>query len=130
MNEINLDIIFLQETMFSCDQELLFFAKIKLGWEICASDAVGMSGVLLTGWNPNMVRYKDFLSQASILVKERFKGSEIPLSFLNCYGPYNNREVFWNAIVDGGIFNHPKLIIVGDLKFNLLDLIFGAEKSV
>ena len=40
---------------------------------------------------------------------------------LNYYGPYQNRDLFWDAAVEGGIFNHPNLIIAVDLNFTLSD---------
>ena len=73
---------------------LLAFSKLLYGWEFCAIDVVGLSGGLLTGWNPHSVRCKVFETIAGILVNARFHGSPTSFSILNCYGPYSNREAF------------------------------------
>ena len=41
------------------------------------------------------------------------------LSILNCYGPYHNRDSFWNAAASGGLLSLPNLILAGDLNLTL-----------
>ena len=41
------------------------------------------------------------------------------LSILNCYGPYHNRDSFWNAVASGGLLSLPNLILAGDLNLTL-----------
>ena len=88
------DMILLQETM--CDHVSAFslFAKLRSGWESCALDAHGISGGLLTGWNPHLTRCKAYHSFVGILIKARFKGLDFVYYILNCYGPYSNRAFF------------------------------------
>ena len=74
------------------------------------------------GWDPLVARCKDFVSTTGILVKVCLRGLITELAYLNYYGPYLNREIFWDDAVDGGIFNHPNFLIVGDLNFTLLDV--------
>ena len=62
---------------------------------------MGLCGGLLTGWNPKVLKVRDFLTFASILVEASYRGFVVSLSCLNCYGPYHDREVFWEAIMDG-----------------------------
>ena len=52
-----------------------------------------------------MCRVKAFHNVASILVEDFFMGSTCSLSFLNCYGPYLNRELFWEAVIVLGSSN-------------------------
>ena len=84
----NPDMILIQETMCCFSQSFLLFSKLKLGWEFCASDASGLSGGLLAGWNPFMVRCKAFSSLAGIILKANIKGLSEVFTIINYYGPY------------------------------------------
>ena len=88
------DIILLQETMNSSYPALLAFSKLCPSWEFCAISSSGLSGGILSGWNPHIVKCKAFHTVAGILLKEQFRGSSISLSILNCYGPYHHRDAF------------------------------------
>ena len=66
-------------------------------------------------WNPLSVRCHAFETVAEILVKARFHGLSAPLAILNCYGPYRNRELFWEKSIIGGLLNTPNLILGRDL---------------
>jgi len=37
------------------------------------------------------------------------------LSFLNMYGPCQDRKIFWEALENAGILSHKDLILAGDL---------------
>ena len=84
------DLILFQETMCSSYPTLLAFLKLMPNREFCATSASGLSGGLLTAWNPHLVRCRAFETVVGILVKERFWGLSTPLAILNCYGPYRN----------------------------------------
>ena len=105
--------------MCSTYQSLLAFSKLMPNWEFCATSGSGLSGDLLIAWNPLLVRCLDFETIAGILVKERFHGLSNPLAILNCYGPYRNRELFWEKSLRGGLLNTPNLILGGDLNLTL-----------
>ena len=92
-------------------------------------DSQGLSRGLLTGSNRHLTRSKDFHSYARILIKARFKGLDSVFSIMNCYGPYSNKNIFWDCVVAGGIFNYPNLILDGDLNFTLSDLEVWGEKT-
>ena len=119
LDEVHPDLIFLQETMCSRYQTLQNFAKIYLKWEYYATDSLGIFGGLLTGWKLVLVHCKEFNTVAGILVSVRFRGSTYFWNCLNCYAPYQNREVFWNAAVEERIVNLQNLIIAGDLNFTI-----------
>ena len=53
-----------------------------------------------------------FASLFSIEMKESF-------CFMNIYGPYLDRERFWNNIFSLNCLKNSKLIIGGDLNFSL-----------
>ena len=66
-----------------------------------------------------------------ILVKASFKGFNSIFSILNCYGPYSNRDYFWNNVLAGGIFDPPNIILVGDLNFTISDAkIWGSKARI
>ena len=56
---------------------------------------------------------------AGILLKAMIWGSSFSLSILNCYGPYQDHENFWNTMAIGGLLSLPNLILVGDLNLTL-----------
>ena len=109
------DIILLQETMNSSYPALLAFSKLGPGWEFCAINSSSLSGGILSGWNPHIVKCKAFCTVAGILLKAQFRGSSISLSILNCYGPYHHRDAFWNSMARSGLLSLPNLILVGDM---------------
>ena len=88
LSDLRPDMILLQETMYCHAQSLYLFSKLKPRWELYASDASGLFGGLLAGWDPHLVCCKDFSSLASILLKANFKGLAETLTVINCYGPY------------------------------------------
>ena len=44
---------------------------------------------------------------------------DIPLDVLNYYGPYKNREKFWELVQRSGFLSSPNLILGGDLNLTL-----------
>ena len=113
------DLILLQETMTCSHPSILSFSKLRPGWEYCAVSSTGLSGGLLAAWNPSCFRVKAFKTTAGILLKAQVRGSPQVFTLLNCYGPYTNREQFWNLVDRGGLLNQPNLILAGDLNLTL-----------
>ena len=95
---------------------------MKSGWEFYAIDALGLSGGILSAWNPCLVRCKAYHSFAGILLSANFKALDSVFSIVNYYVPYANRTTFWDTAVAGGIFNFPNLILAGDLNFTISSL--------
>ena len=111
------DVVLLQETMTSSYLALFAFSKLFPGWEFCALSSKGLSGGILSGWNPKLLKCKSFHIAAGILLKASIRGSSFKLSILNCYGPYLNRDSFWSVVAIGGLLSLPNLILAGDLNF-------------
>ena len=88
------DFVLFQETMTNSYPALFAFSKICPGWEFCALNSNGLSGGILSGWNPKLIKCKAFHTAAGILLNASIRGSSLILSILNCYGPYLNREAF------------------------------------
>ena len=81
--------------------------------------ATGLSGGLLSAWNPHKVRCRAFHNCARILLQASFRGLTYPLTILNIYGPYKNREPFWENALTSGFLSTPNLILGGDLNLTL-----------
>ena len=88
------DLILLQETMCSDLPALLSFSKILPSWEYCAISARGLSGGLLSAWNPLIVKCRAYHTFAGILLQAHFRGLSNPIHVLNVYGPYEYRIPF------------------------------------
>ena len=93
-SDLRPDMILIQETMCCYSQSLFLFSKLKPGWEFYASNAFGLSGGLLAGWDPHLVHCKAFSSMAGIILKANFKGPAETFTVINCYGPYSQRTTY------------------------------------
>jgi hypothetical protein len=86
-------------------------------WNFCAVDSIGLSGGLLSAWNPKKSNFDAFLTPAGILLDGFAKVLNKNLKLVNCYGPYGNRQLFWDNLKLDGILKEPDLILGGDLNF-------------
>ena len=73
----------------------------------------------MSAWNPHQVKCHAFKTVAGILIKATFKGMNVPLDILNCYGPYKHRDIFWENVCRGVLLNSPNLILGGNLNLTL-----------
>ena len=113
------DILLIQETMVSSDKAIDVFSKVLGNWYMSAVDATGLSGGLLSAWNPLKANFEVFKSVAGIILQGRLLNGLQEINILNCYGPYHHRIPFWNLIRTGGILKTSGLIIGGDLNFTI-----------
>ena len=109
------------------DMELLL-----KGWQFVSMDAKGRSGGLLLGW-----RTRDFLllnawaMTSGLCAVLHSIELQLDLSFINLYGPYSNREFFWDNLSGMDCFKCPYLVFGGDLNFSLgLFEIWGVNARV
>lgn len=109
----------IQETMSTAWKACHVFLKIFPGWEVSVMDALGHSGGLLCCWNPSSRDFRSYSTSAGILLTGCVRHIDEELMILNIYGPYRDRELLWNQIVDGSILRAPNLILGGDLNFTL-----------
>ena len=105
--------------MTSTYPALFAFSKLCPGWEFCALNSNDLSGGILSGWNPKILKCKAYHTSAGILLKALIHGTSLELSLLNCYGPYLNRDFFWNSVAIGGLLSLPNLVLAGDLNLTL-----------
>ena len=87
----SVQVLFLQETMVTAAVACENFLKIFPDWVVTATDSNGLSGGLLSAWDPRFARFKSFCTAGGILLEGLFKGFDGVLNLLNVYGPYRNR---------------------------------------
>ena len=116
---LNPDFILLQETMCSASPALFAFLKLLPSWEFCAISARGLSRGLLSAWNPYKANCRAFQTCAGILLQASIQGMPDPLHILKVYGPYQDRDLFWDKALRGGLLNLPHLVLGGDLNLTL-----------
>ena len=71
------DVVLFQETMTGQYPALYAFTKLCPSWEFCALSSVGLSGGILSGWNPKIIKCKAFKTVAGILMKVTIRGSSL-----------------------------------------------------
>ena len=70
----SVQVLFLQETMVPTSVACENFLKICPDWIVTATDSVGLSGGLLTAWDPRFARFKSFSTAGGIILEGQFKG--------------------------------------------------------
>lgn len=119
LNDSGTQVLLLQETMISAVDAISFFLQIRPHWRVAATDSVGMSGGLLSAWNPEYGDFSAFHTVAGLLIKGSFRGYREPIQILNIYGPYKDRLSFWSLVDDHHILSLDNLIVGRDLNFTL-----------
>ena len=84
----------------------------------------------MTAWNPHRVRCRAFETLAGILVKAKFWGLNTTLGILNYYGPYRDRDIFWDKVLREGLLNSPNLILGGDLNLTMSSSEIWGKRAV
>ena len=103
----------------SAEKAIDVFTNVLGNWYMSAVNASGLSGGLLSAWNPHKALFDVFRSGAGILLKGRCINGVQEINILNCYGPYQYRIPFWSHIRAGGLLKTSGLIIGGDLNFTI-----------
>jgi hypothetical protein len=99
------------------EKERELFMKLLPNCYFYGVDSIGLYGGLLTAWHPRKDDCYNFLTPAGILLDGVVKDLNKRLKVLNCYGPYAEREVFWENIKRDGLLKEQNLILGGDLDF-------------
>ena len=101
-------------------------------WEFIPVDAKGRSKGLILGWRSRKFLLLNAWSMnSSLCVALHSFELQLDLCFINLYGPYTEREVFWNNLLGMNCFSYPNLVVGGDLKFSLgHSEIWGAKARV
>ena len=95
-------------------------------------DSKGRSGGLLVGWRTrNFLLVNAWAFPSGLCVVLHSIELQLELSFINIYGPYSDRELFWTNLSGMECFKSPYLIFGGDLNFSLgLSEIWGDRAHV
>ena len=75
------------------------------------------SGGTLVAWNPFLAELCAFTTVVGILLQGKLLGFAKTIHLLNIYGPYGNRQAFWESVFSCGVLTLPNLILAGDLNF-------------
>ena len=105
--------------MCSSEEAILSFAKFRSSWNFCAIPTDGLSGGIMSGWNPPTMNFKAYKTCVGIFMECFFRDFNFLISCINCYEPYHNKEVFWNRVESIWFLNYPNLIMASDLNFTL-----------
>ena len=92
----NLVIVFVQETMVLGDKARFIFSQIIPISEMESTESSFLSGGMLSAYNSRRGRFTPFHTSTCILLSRNFMGFDLELNLLNWYGPYADRESFWN----------------------------------
>jgi hypothetical protein len=112
-------LVMIQETMVDGFNEREVFSKKFPAWDFYAVDSKGFFGGLLSAWNTKKSNFNAFLTPAGILLEGFVKKINKNLKLINCYGPYADRQSFWNTIKNDGILKESNLILGNDLNFTI-----------
>ena len=128
----SLDVIFLQETMCVGDILIKDMKILLKGWQFVSIDAKCRSGGSLLGWRiRNFILMNAWAMSLSLYVVLHSIESQLDITFLNLYGPYLDRENFWNHLSGMDCFKSTYLVFGGDLNFSLgLSDIWGVNAHV
>lgn len=119
LDTVNPSILFLQETMHAGSDAISTFLSIRPAWKCCAIDANGQDGWILAAWNPLLAELKPFTVCSGIVLFGKLKGLSLSLYIVNLYGPYRDRQVFWEQVFPNNVMSTRNLILCGDLNFTL-----------
>ena len=95
------------------------FTKFLPMWHFCGVDSLGLSGMLLSAWNPRRDEFSAFMTLAGILLDGLVKVINKTLKMVIFYGPYGDRQVFRDNIKRVGLLKDHNLILGGDLNFTI-----------
>ena len=126
------DVLFLQETMCGGDFLVSEMESMNRGWKFLSVDSKGKYGGLLLGWKMRLFHLINAWAFGYGLCAT-LHSIELNLTivFLNLYGPYMDKELFWiNLFKMEGLLSS-KLILGVDLNFSIgLSEVWGDKTRV
>ena len=95
-------------------------SSILINWTFITLDARGRSGECALGINNRTTRMINCWGREGVLGMDiNISNSETPFTLINVYRPCSNRRVFWHSLLNFSLFDHPHVIMGGDLNFSL-----------
>ena len=90
------------------------------GWDFVVLDVRGRSSNVATGWRVDSCHLlNSWVSDSYLSTDVLFQELYAEFRLLNVYGPYLNREVFWDKVFSFSLLMHDMVILGGDLNFSL-----------
>ena len=83
-------------------------------------DVEGHYGGLLIAWSPVLKKNASRKLDSVLESKLNDKETGMDFTFLNVYGPFYDRKVFWEKCSISGAMNQPNVILGGGSKSNPL----------
>eukprot|EP00253_Pinus_taeda_P033192 PITA_33192 len=115
-----IDIILLQETLGMTEHITSYLQSISPGWTFLVMDAVGRSGGLAIGYNHRTIRVSASWGGHGFIGIDLFSSKlGTNLRVVNIYGPCQQRENFWQHMLNLSILSSDNIILGGDLNFSL-----------
>lgn len=84
-----------------------------------SKDSNGFFGALISLWNPIHFHLTPFLTSSSIFLEGFSLEWNKPIQVLNVYGPYQDRQSFWERVANDGLLPDEHLVIGGDINLTL-----------
>ena len=120
VSDQSMDVLLLQETM---GDGILFAGNMELllpGWNFCSVDAKEKSGDLLVGWRNRFLLFlNSWAMDLGLCVSLYSTEIQMEICFVKIYGPYVDREGYWNNLLDFISTNCTRIIFGGDLNFSM-----------
>jgi exonuclease III len=102
------DVLLIQETMVCEAKAREIFVKLLPTWYFCGVDSSGLSGGLLTAWNPRKDDFYAFLTPAGILLDGVVKDLNKRLKLIN-FMDLILTERFFGILLKGMGFSRNKI---------------------
>jgi len=67
-------------------------------------DSRGLFSGLITGWNSSLTLTNSIVVSSSLCIKFWSKGLDQSLNFLNLYGTYEEKQLFWESFFARNLF--------------------------
>lgn len=113
------DIFFLQETLGEGDCISKPLESFFISWKCISLDARGRLGGLFLGWDSWKILVQIYWSISFGLGVVEFSIElDSTFTFINLYGPNNDRVHFWNYFFRKSMLGDAHLIIGGDLNYS------------
>jgi hypothetical protein len=113
------NVIMIQETMCFGSKAVETFSPWLKDWSFSSVNSVGLSGGLLTTWNPHLKVPSTSSLNSSIVVDLEDRILVDSFHLINIYNPYSKKRPYWEVLASPGILSASNIILGGDLNFTL-----------
>jgi exonuclease III len=120
INNSNLDVIFLQETLGKASEIEPMLKTLLPGWIFSAAGSSGHSGGIAIGLKKDGLKVINQWGMKNVMGMEVISPDfSFPITLVNIYGPCQGRESFWEDLMTKSVMKSPLMIMGGDLNFSI-----------